>query len=71
MIENHRKLIPDVKTDHSTKASIYASFLRQGTTEEAKNTFRRPPYHKTVAEPKGPVKDDIWDLPDQTIYTFD
>lgn len=50
MIEKHRKLIPDVPTDHITKAGIYASLLRHGVTEEAKKSFRRPPYYKTVAE---------------------
>ena len=66
MIENHRKLIPNVPTDHITKASIYATLLRQGTTEEAKKVFRRPPYFKTAAEVK-PVEEQRV-LYDQNVY---
>lgn len=53
MIESHRKLIPTVPTDHITKQGIYASLERNGTSEEAKKSFRRAPFYKTVAEPKG------------------
>ena len=52
MIENPRKLIPTVPTDHITKQGIYASLLRHGASEEAKKTFKRPPYYKTVAAVK-------------------
>ena len=69
MIEKHRKLIPDVPTDHITKAGIYASLLRHGVTEEAKNRFRRPPYYKTTAEVK-PVEEQRV-VYDQNVYMLD
>ena len=65
MIESHRKLIPNVPTDHITKQGIYASLLSRGASEEAKKTFRRPPYYRTVAAVKpieiGEHSDDVLD----------
>ena len=68
MSANNRKLIPDVPTDHLTKAGIYAAFLRQGTTEEAKKAFRRQPYFKTTAEVK-PVDEQVVKY-DQNVYVL-
>ena len=55
-MNENRKLLPDVHTDHIAKQSIYASLVRNGTTEEAKKAFRRQPYFKTIAEVK-PVEE--------------
>ena len=55
-MNENRKLLPDVHTDHIAKQSIYASLVRNGTTEEAKKAFRRQPYFKTIAEEK-PVEE--------------
>ena len=61
MIHNHRKLLPDVQTDHLTKQGIYANFLRQGVSEESKMVFKRPPYYKTVAEVKTTKQEEVED----------
>lgn len=50
MISKTRKLLPDTPTDHLTKQGVYGNMLRYGVTEEAKKTFRRPPYYKTASE---------------------
>ena len=67
-MNENRKLLPNVHTDHIAKQSIYASLVRNGTTEEAKKAFRRQPYYKTIAEVK-PV-DEQRVVYEQNIYTL-
>ena len=52
-MRNCKDILPDnTPIDHIVKQGIYSSYLKKGVTEEAKKTFQRPPFYKTVSEPR-------------------
>ena len=45
-----KKLLPNASTNHMVRQGMYTNLIKYGTTEQAKNTFQRPPFYMTASE---------------------
>lgn len=61
-MKDHKPAFPKAPvSDHINKQGMYTNFIRNGSSEQAKRTFLRPPFYMTEAKPKGEEKEVVND----------
>ena len=58
MHDRNQKIKPDAKTEHVNKQGMYVTMVKYGTTEKAKECFKRPPFYMDAVNNHKSSKED-------------